>query len=115
MSSVNLNNINSNGEINDCLCRIPINAPQGGLCNYRPSDPIRFILQRSEINSISLRLEDRDNNPIVPDELQVVLRVDFIVPMDATALDEGTIDFYYRENGLPTAEEIEDDEDIIGT
>ena len=115
MSSVNLNNINSNGEINDCLCRIPINAPQGGLCNYRPSDPIRFILQRSEINSISLRLEDRDNNPIIPDELQVVLRVDFIVPMDASALDEGTIDFYYRENGLPNAEEIEDDEDIIGT
>jgi len=115
MSSVNLNNINSNGEINDCLCRIPINAPQGGLCNYRPSDPIRFILQRAEINSISLRLEDRDNNPIIPDELQVVLRVDFIVPMDASALDEGTIDFYYRENGLPTAEEIEDDEDIIGT
>ena len=29
MSSVNLNNINSNGEINDCLCRIPINAQQG--------------------------------------------------------------------------------------
>lgn len=115
MSSVNLNNINSNGEINDCLCRIPINAPQGGLCNYRPSDPVRFVLQRSEINSISLRLEDRDNNPIVPDELQVVLRIDFIVPVDATALDEGTIDFYYRENGLPTQEEIDDEEDIIGT
>ena len=115
MSSVNLNNINSNGEINDCLCRIPINAPQGGLCNYRPSDPIRFVLQRAEINSISLRLEDRDNNPIIPDELQVLLRVDFIVPVDATALDEGTIDFYYRENGLPTQEEIDDEEDIIGT
>lgn len=115
MSSVNLNNINSNGEINDCLCRIPINAPQGGLCNYRPSDPVRFVLQRAEINNIALRLEDRDNNPIVPDELQVVLRVDFIVPVDATALDEGTIDFYYRENGLPTQEEIDDEEDIIGT
>ena len=115
MSSVNLNNINSNGEINDCLCRIPINAPQGGLCNYRPSDPIRFVLQRAEINSISLRLEDRDNNPIIPDELQVLLRVDFIVPVDASALDEGTIDFYYRENGLPTQEEIDDEEDIIGT
>jgi hypothetical protein len=115
MSSVNLNNINSNGEINDCLCRIPINAPQGGLCNYRPSDPIRFVLQRAEINSISLRLEDRDNNPIIPDELQVVLRVDFIVPVDASALDEGTIDFFYRENGIPTQEEIDDDEDIIGT
>jgi hypothetical protein len=115
MSSVNLNNINSNGEINDCLCRIPINAPQGGLCNYRPSDPIRFVLQRAEINSISIRLEDRDNNPIVPDELQVLLRVDFIVPVDASALDEGTIDFYYRENGLPTQEEIDDEEDIIGT
>jgi len=115
MSSVNLNNINSNGEINDCLCRIPINAPQGGLCNYRPSDPVRFVLQRAEINSISIRLEDRDNNPIVPDELQVVLRVDFIVPVDATALDEGTIDFYYRENGLPTQEEIDDEEDIVGT
>ena len=117
MSSVNLNNINSNGEINDCLCRVPINAQQGGLCNYRPSDPIRFVLQRAEINSISLRLEDRDNNPIIPDELQVVLRVDFIVPVDATALDEGTIDFYYRENGLPTAEEVEDDADdgFIGT
>jgi len=115
MSSVNLNNINSNGEINDCLCRIPINAPQGGLCNYRPSDPVRFVLQRAEINSISIRLEDRDNIPIVPDELQVVLRVDFIVPVDATALDEGTIDFYYRENGLPTQEEIDDEEDIVGT
>jgi hypothetical protein len=115
MSSVNLNNINSNGEINDCLCRIPINAPQGGLCNYRPSDPIRFVLQRAEINSISLRLEDRDNNPIIPDELQVLLRVDFIVPVDASALDEGTIDFFYRENGVPTQEEIDDEEDIIGT
>jgi len=115
MSSVNLNNINSNGEINDCLCRIPINAPQGGLCNYRPSDPVRFVLQRAEINSISIRLEDRDNIPIVPDELQVVLRVDFIVPVDATALDEGTIDFYYRENGLPTQEELDDEEDIVGT
>ena len=115
MSSVNLNNINSNGEINDCLCRIPINAPQGGLCNYRPSDPIRFVIQRSEINSISLRLEDRDNNAIIPDELQVVLRIDFIVPVDASAYDEGTIDFYYRENGLPTQEEIDDEEDIIGT
>ena len=115
MSSINLNNINSNGEINDCLCRIPINAPQGGLCNYRPSDPVRFVLQRAEINSISIRLEDRDNNPIVPDELQVVLRVDFIVPVDATALDEGTIDFYYRENGLPTQEELDDEEDIVGT
>ena len=115
MSSVNLNNINSNGEINDALCRIPINAPQGGLCNYRPSDPVRFVLQRAEINSISLRLEDRDNNPIIPDELQVVLRVDFIVPVDATALDEGTIDFFYRENGVPTQEEIDDEEDIIGT
>jgi len=116
MSSVNLNNINSNGEINDCLCRIPINAPQGGLCNYRPSDPIRFVIQRSEINSISLRLEDRDNNAIIPDELQVVLRIDFIVPVDASAYDEGTIDFYYRENGLPTQEEIDDDDvDVIGT
>lgn len=116
MSSVNLNNINSNGEINDALCRIPINAPQGGLCNYRPSDPIRFVIQRAEINNIALRLEDRDNNPIVPDELQVVLRVDFIVPVDATALDEGTIDFYYRENGVPTPEEIADDDvDVIGT
>lgn len=115
ISSINLNNINSNGEINDCLCRVPINANQGGVCNYRPNDPTRFIIQRSEINSISLRLEDRDNNPINPDELQVLLRVDFIVPMDATAYDEGTIDFYYRENGLPQQEEIDDDEDIVGT
>ena len=40
---------------------------------------------------------------------------EIIVPVDATALDEGTIDFYYRENGLPTQEEIDDEEDIIGT
>ena len=116
MASVNLNNINSNGEINDCLCRVPINAPQGGMCNYRPNDPLRFILQRAEINSISLRLEDRDNNPLVPDELQVVLRVDFFVPSDATAFDEGTIDFFYRENGVPTQEEIDDDDvEVVGT
>jgi len=116
MASVNLNNINSNGEINDCLCRVPINAPQGGMCNYRPNDPLRFILQRSEINSISLRLEDRDNNPLVPDELQVVLRVDFFVPSDATAFDDGTIDFFYRENGIPTQEEIDDDDvEVVGT
>ena len=113
MASVTLNNINSLGDINDTLLRVPINCNIGYVVNYRPTDVIRFLIQRSEINTIQLRLEDQYNNILSPDDLQVVLRVDFISPPEVDTRGEGTIDFYWGEN-KPTGIEEEEQEDIFG-
>ena len=113
MAAITLNNINSLGDINDTLIRVPINCNIGYVVNYRPTDIIRFIIQRSEINNIAIRLEDQYNNVLSPDDLQVVLRVDFISPPEVDTRGEGTIDFYWGEN-QPTDIEEEDDEDIFG-
>jgi len=113
MSAITLNNINSLGDINDTLIRVPINCNIGYVVNYRPTDVIRFIIERSEINTIAIRLEDQYNNVLSPDDLQVILRVDFIVPPEVDTRGEGTIDFYWGEN-QPTGVEEEDDEDIFG-
>lgn len=113
MAAITLNNINSLGDINDTLIRVPINCNIGYVVNYRPTDVIRFIIERSEINTIAIRLEDQYNNVLSPDDLQVVLRVDFIVPPEVDTRGEGTIDFYWGEN-QPTEIQEEDDEDIFG-
>jgi len=113
MSAITLNNINSVGDINDTLIRVPINCNIGYVVNYRPTDVIRFLIERSEINTIAIRLEDQYNNVLSPDDLQVILRVDFIVPPEVDTRGEGTIDFYWGEN-QPTGVEEEDDEDIFG-
>jgi len=113
MSAITLNNINSLGDINDTLIRVPINCNIGYVVNYRPTDVIRFIIERSEINTIAIRLEDQYNNVLSPDDLQVILRVDFIVPPEVDTRGEGTIDFYWGENQQTGVEE-EDDEDIFG-
>jgi len=113
MAAITLNNINSLGDINDTLIRVPINCNIGYVVNYRPTDVIRFIIQRQEINNIAIRLEDQYNNVLSPDDLQVVLRVDFISPPEVDTRGEGTIDFYWGEN-QPTDIQEEDDEDIFG-
>ena len=113
MSAITLNNINSLGDINDTLLRVPINCNIGYVVNYRPTDIIRFLIERSEINTIAIRLEDQYNNVLSPDDLQVVLRVDFIVPPEVDTRGEGTIDFYWGEN-QPTEIQEEDDEDTFG-
>lgn len=113
MAAITLNNINSLGDINDTLIRVPINCNIGYVVNYRPTDVIRFLIERSEINTIAIRLEDQYNNVLSPDDLQVVLRVDFIVPPEVDTRGEGTIDFYWGEN-QPTDIQEEDDEDIFG-
>jgi len=113
MSAITLNNINSLGDINDTLIRVPINCNIGYVVNYRPTDVIRFLIERSEINTIAIRLEDQYNNVLSPDDLQVILRVDFIVPPEVDTRGEGTIDFYWGENQQTGVEE-EDDEDIFG-
>ena len=113
MAAVTLNNINSLGDINDTLIRVPINCNIGYVVNYRPTDIIRFIIQRQEINNIAIRLEDQYNNVLSPDDMQVVLRVDFISPPEVDTRGEGTIDFYWGEN-VPTEIEEEEQEDIFG-
>ena len=113
MAAITLNNINSLGDINDTLIRVPINCNIGYVVNYRPTDIIRFIIQRSEINNVAIRLEDQYNNVLSPDDLQVVLRVDFISPPEVDTRGEGTIDFYWGEN-VPTEIEEEEQEDIFG-
>ena len=113
MNSVSYNNINSFGDISDTMLRVPINAPIGQIVNYRPTELYRQLIQRSELTTIEVRLEDRLNNVINPPELQVVIRIDYITVPETTGETIGTIDYYFKEFGLPGAEEnvLEEEEE----
>lgn len=111
MPGITLNNINSFGDINDCLIRVPINAAHGYICNYRPTDNIRFIVQRSEITELEFDLTNQHGEIVYPDNLEIVLRIDFFVAPNTAVAGEGSIDYYYRENPVPQIEEQPEEDD----
>ena len=90
------------------MARIPINATQGQMVNYRPTETLRMVLQRKEIGSFRFNLVDTLGNTINVDELQIQVRIDFISLPDDENPGKGSIDYYYRENGMPD-ENIEEE------
>lgn len=114
IANIKLNNINSFGVINDTLIRIPVNSNYGEMIQYRPAELNRFILNTPNINTIELRLEDINNNPLaVPSgiEIQVILKIDYIYTPEERQADAGTISRYFKENPI---DEVEEEEDEIG-
>lgn len=113
IANIKLNNINSFGVINDTLIRIPVNSNYGEMIQYRPAELNRFILNTPNINTIELRLEDINNNPLaIPSgvEIQVILKIDYIYTPEPKDLDIGTISRYFKENPIDVVEE----EDELG-
>jgi hypothetical protein len=104
IADLQLSNINSYGNINDCFIRIPVNCPYGELIQYRPVEVTRFIISQNSLNFIELKLEDSQNNPLeIPSgvELQVVLNIEFIYPQETVAFDKGTMEHSRRLAAMP--------------
>lgn len=112
ISNIPLSNINSRGNINDTLIRIPVNAEYGQMIQYRPVEVNRFMIQRSDINTVEIRLEDIHNNPLsIPSgvEIQCVFKFDYIYPPEPRPVDEGTIAHFFKQNPI---QEVEEEEEI---
>ena len=116
INNLNLTNINSRGAINDTLIRIPVNCQPGELIQYRPTETIRFLINRNSINDIVLRLENTQNNTLnLPRgaELQVTLRVDYINPPSLDVPhDFGTIAHYLKSIAPTAVEETKPEESL---
>lgn len=113
INNIPLSNINSRGNINDTLIRIPVNAEYGQMIQYRPAELNRFLIQRSDINTVEIRLEDIHNNPLaIPSgvEIQCIFKFEYIYPSEPRAIDEGTIAHFFKQNPIVEVEE----EDEIG-
>jgi hypothetical protein len=112
ISNIYLSNINSFGNINDTLIRIPINCNYGEMIQYRPVETIKFLIQVNSINSFDLRLEDVYNDALsLPSgaELQVVLKIDYIFPPQQLSYGVGTISHYFKANPITDTEMVEDE------
>lgn len=117
MENISVSNMNSEGVINNTLCRFPINCPYGEIIQYRPTELNRFLINRRDIDTIELSLSDSAGNPLsIPSstELQVILKVEYIHPPVASDLSDGTIAKFYKDHPTPEPEAEPDDEGILG-
>ena len=117
INSLSLSNINSRGVINDTLVRFPVNCEFGQMIQYRPTETNRYLINRTDINEFSLRLEDIHNNPLaIPTgaELQVILKVEYIFPPEQLSYEVGTISHFFKENPITNVEQDDDDEEGEG-
>ena len=104
-------NINSKGEINSTLCRIPVNAPYGFKIFYRPNEPIKFMTSRANINTLTFNLVDVNNKiiNIGGSEFQILMKIDYIyTPTEQGDILEGTLLHYIT--SLPDEEEPDENE-----
>ncbi len=113
VNGFSLTNINSLGTINNTLLRFPVNCQYGEMIQYRPAELNRFLINRSSIISMDISLEDIYNRPLsLPSgvELQVILKFDYVFPMEEKkAYNAGTIFHFFKEN--PITETDDDGEE----
>ncbi len=88
-----LNNLNSLGNSDNTLVRIPVNSPRGSIIYYRPTESIRFIIPKKRISNFNLSIQDANNNELDLGGLdfQLTLRFDYYYPEELKDLEEGSI------------------------
>lgn len=112
LNNISLSNINSSGNINNALLRFPVNCEYGQMIQYRPTELNRFLLQTNTINTFELKLEDVYNYPLaIPSgvELQVILKIEYIFPLEQLNYEKGTISHYFKENPITEEEPLEEE------
>jgi hypothetical protein len=110
--NLSVNNLNSGGNTDNAMVRIPNNAPFGYYIFYRPSEVQRFISRKRTINSLSFRLTDTQDNDlnIWSSDAQITLKMEYMYKPDMRSHEEGTINYELRKLGeIPklTAKEFE--------
>jgi hypothetical protein len=114
MEGLPLSNYNSFGQINDALCRVPVNTPFGYKIFYRPNEVNKFLIGKQVFSNFSIRLEDIHNNNLVlnGNEFQIILKIDYIYPLEEkTHHLKGTLSYDFSNLRTPDEDE-EDDEEV---
>ena len=116
IEGLTITNLDSRGNIDGTLVRIPVNANFGEIIYYRPPELISFIIHRPSIHSIDFVLQDHNNRPINIGSLdfQITLKFDIYFPPEIRELDEGTIGHTLRLQQLKetTAKEVKTEEGL---
>ena len=91
--NIALNNLNSLGNSDNTLIRIPVNAPRGNIIFYRPTQLVSFIIPKKRINNFNLFIVDSNNIPLDLGgmDFQINLRFDYHYAEDLKDLEEGSI------------------------
>ena len=91
--NIALNNLNSLGNSDNTLVRIPVNAPRGNIIFYRPTELVSFIIPKKRINNFNLFIVDSNNTPLDLGgmDFQINLRFDYHYAEDLKDLEEGSI------------------------
>ena len=99
--NLSVNNLNSGGNTDNAIVRIPNNAPFGYYIFYRPSEVQRFISRKRTINSLSFRLTDTQDNDINiwSSDAQITMKVEYLYKPDMRSHEEGTINYELRKLG----------------
>jgi hypothetical protein len=114
MENLPLSNYNSYGQINDALCRVPVNTPYGYKIFYRPNEVTKFLVGRQNFSNFTIKLEDVYNNNLLlnGNEFQMILKIDYIYPLEEkTHSLEGTLAYDISKLKLPDSDE-EDAEEV---
>jgi len=92
-SGFSMSNLNSNGDNDNTLVRVPVNSPRGNIIYYRPTELIRFMIPKKHINNFNLSLVDSNGNEIDLGgaDFQVNLRFDYHYPEELKDIEEGSI------------------------
>ena len=93
IDNITLSNLNSTGMEDNTLIRIPVNAMRGQMIFHRPTEQVKFIINRKHFDYIELDLLDDDNNHIKLEgaDFQLNLRLDYFYVPEMKNLKEGTI------------------------
>ena len=99
--NLSVNNLNSGGNTDNAIVRIPNNAPFGYYIFYRPSEVQRFISRKRTINSLSFRLTDTQDNDINiwSSDAQITMKIEYLYKPDMRSHEEGTINYELRKLG----------------
>jgi hypothetical protein len=96
--NISVNNLNSNGIMDEAVVRIDNNVPYGYMIFYRPVEVQRFIVGKQTISNISFILTDTQGNPlnIFSNDAQITIKIEYIYKAEMRSVEEGTINYELR-------------------
>jgi len=107
-----VNNLNSYGDVNNTLCRVPVNVNAGYKIFYRPTETTKYLVNNSAFSSLNFYLEDIYNNPINPqNDFQMMLKISYIYPPEEQNIMTGTL-LHHITTTIPDEEKDEDEEKL---
>lgn len=114
MGGMTVSNLNSTGNLDNTLVRIPVNCNRGSMIFYRPSEVVHYIVERQNLHSLEFFIKDDDNQDLILDghDFQIQLKIDVIYPPQLEDLEEGTI--IHKLKSQEVEKKTEDNKDGLG-